>query len=110
MCVAGLSALGGATHFNFWREGQAMAKKIKLMDWTVLGRVIGKASGWDDNGNGIMLYDFVPVKGCLFPEGCLCIDYETGIVESYNDAGDVLTSQDVVAGISSLPIQRKQVA
>lgn len=78
--------------------------KEKKLPWTVLGRVVGIASGWDQSDAfSMMLYDFEPATGSNLPAGVICIDFETGLVETYDDAGTVLTSRDLVSCISQLP-------
>ncbi len=87
-----------------------IAKKPEQINWTVLGRAIGTASGWDQSDTFIMmLYDFEPAPGIDLPAGTLCIDFEHGWAETYDDVGEVLTSHDVVAALAGLPIQPKVV-
>lgn len=89
----------------------AKAKKPKQIEWTVLGRSIGTASGWDQADTfSMMLYDFEPTQGVDLPAGTLCIDFESGLAETYDDAGNVVTSQDLVLAISKLSIQPKEAA
>jgi hypothetical protein len=80
----------------------------ELTEWTVLGRKIGKASGWDENGNcGMMLYDFEPAIGVNLPSGTLAMDFESGWAETYDDDGKVTASCDLAAALASLPITTK---
>jgi hypothetical protein len=88
-----------------------MVKKPKQIEWTVLGRIIGMASGWDQADTfSMMLYDFEPAEGVNLPAGTLCIDFEHGYAETYDDAGNIVTSQDLLVAISTLPIQPKEAA
>lgn len=77
----------------------------EMMEWTVCGRLIGKASGWDQPDTFAMtLYDFEPAPGTDLPSGTVCIHFEHGTVETYDDDGEVLKSVDLVNAIKALPI------
>ncbi len=72
--------------------------------FTVLGRAIGTASGWDQTTEqGIVLYDFQPAKGIPLEAGDLSFDSETGMFERYDDAGEVVWSQDAVQCLRDIP-------
>lgn len=80
-------------------------RKKKLVEWTVLGRVIGQASGWDQSNDfAINLYDFVPIEGCKIPAGVPFIDFDNGWVEMWSDDGEQATfSMDLIEAIGHLP-------
>lgn len=54
----------------------------------LMGVVLGTADGWDGGGDtSYMLYDF---KSELLDNGdCIGVDWEQGILEYYNDEGEV---------------------
>jgi hypothetical protein len=74
--------------------------KEKRVDWTVLGRVIGTATGWDQVDTFVMmLYDFEPAVDVDLPTGDINIDFENGVVETFDDAGKVTSSKDIVLAL-----------
>jgi hypothetical protein len=76
---------------------------MKLSEWTVLGRVIGKASGWDQADTfSMMLYDFSPAPGVDLPSGTLNIDFERGVVETFDEAGQTVVSHDIVSALAHM--------
>jgi hypothetical protein len=77
---------------------------IERDEWKVLGRTIGVASGWDQADTFVMaLYDFEPTDGIKLPSGTLTIDFEAGTASTYDDAGKVLESVDLVKAIADAP-------
>lgn len=77
------------------------------LDWIVLGRLIGTATGWDQADTFvIMLYDFEPVEALALdlPSGGVNIDFESGKLETYDEHGDTLVSVDLVSAIAHLPV------
>jgi hypothetical protein len=81
-------------------------EKKEVIEWTILGRKVGSASGWDIVDTFVMmLYDFVPVHGIDLPRGDINFDFENGVAESFNDDGQPVRSVDLVTAISGLPIQ-----
>lgn len=73
------------------------------VDWTVLGRIIGSASGWDQADTFVMnIYDFEPAANVpLEATECLFIDFENGKVEAYNDdTGKPSWSKDLIESLS----------
>ena len=75
-------------------------------EWKILGRTIGTASGWDQSDTFVMmLYDFKPSAGIDLPSGTLCINFESGIAETYDDEGQTLIARDIVATLSRLPAE-----
>jgi len=84
----------------------------KPMEWEILGRIIGTATAWDQADTFVMqLYDFEPAVDINLPSGCLCIDFESGIAEIYDDEGKPLITCDLVAAIAHIPpILRKEEA
>lgn len=74
-------------------------------EWTVLGRMIGTATGWDQADTFVIaLYDFQPAKGVALPAGILTIDFANGTAETFDDNGVVLVSKDIVAAVAHMPI------
>ena len=59
----------------------------ETLDWVVCGRLIGRATGWDQSDTFSMtLYDFQPhelTKG-LKP-GTLFVNFESGVLEVYSE-------------------------
>ncbi len=78
---------------------------MELIEWTACGRIIGKASGWDQVDNwAIVLYDFEPGEGYSGPlSKDITIFYESGLIEIYNDEGVVLQSKDLISSIKNCP-------
>lgn len=75
-------------------------KKNDRLPWTILGRNIGTASGWDHADAFVMqLYDFEPADDVDLPSGTLCIDFEKGIAETFDDEGKTLISKDIVLAL-----------
>lgn len=75
-------------------------KKDARLPWTVLGREIGTATGWDQADTFVMqLYDFQPAENVDLPAGTLCINFESGVAETYDDDGKVLISKDIVLAL-----------
>lgn len=73
-------------------------------DLYVMGRNIGKYSGWDQADMfEVIIYDFVPIEGVWLPLGSVSINYETGTVRTYSDEGEVLESVDLIEQIKHLP-------
>jgi hypothetical protein len=82
-----------------------MAKERRL-PWTLLGRLIGTASGWDQADTFVMqLYDFEPAKGVDLPSGTISVNFESGLVETWDEEGKPITSRDVVEALSTVPSQ-----
>lgn len=79
----------------------------KRIEWTVLGRVIGTATGWDQADTFVIgLYDFEPAENVKLPEtDCLWIDFESGTAQTFDEGGNVETSHDIVAALAPLPIK-----
>lgn len=75
-------------------------------EWTILGRKIGTATGWDQADTLIMqVYDFEPSEGVDLPTSdCIMFDFEHGTAETYDDAGNTLVSKDLVAALAGLPV------
>lgn len=74
------------------------------MEWSVLGRKIGHASGWDQADTFVMiLYDFVPLPGIKLPQGDINFDFENGFAESYDENGIVVEAVDLVGALGGIP-------
>ena len=77
--------------------------KVRTLPWTILGRKIGTMTGWDEIGMFIVqLYDFIPTAGIDLPSGTVSVDLESGLVEAYDDAGNIVESKDIVAALSKV--------
>ncbi len=76
---------------------------VKKTDWVVLGRVVGKATGWDQaDTNVIQLYDFEPAATVpMSATGCLVVDFENGLFEGMTDEGTVTFSLDILSVLAS---------
>jgi hypothetical protein len=80
-----------------------MMAKTKALPWTILGREIGTATGWDQADTFIMqLYDFMPAAGVDLPSGTISINFETGMVESWDDNGQIIKARDIVTAVCAL--------
>ena len=80
-----------------------MAAKIKV---TILGRVIGTASGWDEVGDQCLsFYDFAPAKNVDLQKcSSISVSFDSGVIEGYDDKGEsVIFSKDAVDIIKSIP-------
>lgn len=66
----------------------------KRCEWTIMGRVVGTGTGWDQmDTSEIIIYDFVPAEGVDLPVGDLGFNSENGIFyvgDSQMDAVTVL--------------------
>ena len=81
--------------------------KKEMIDWTVCGRAIGRASGWDQSDTfAMMLYDFEPISGYKGPSGDVLFRFENGTIESFNKDGSVKESADLIDSIKNLPVNR----
>jgi hypothetical protein len=85
-------------------------EKPSLMNWTFLGRKIGKASGWDGEIEFIHLYDFKPhSKFRLPPEligkkiDSIALAITKGFFEFYNSKGKVIGKIDMFEAMADLP-------
>ena len=74
----------------------------KQIEWTVLGRIIGTATGWDQADTFVMnLYGFVPAPDVpLDSSECVFIDFEHGKIEAYDDFGQAIWSKDLIEALS----------
>lgn len=72
------------------------------IEWNVLGRIIGTASGWDQADTFVInLYDFEPAKEVpLDPSECIFIDFESGKVEAYGESGEPIWTKDLMESLS----------
>lgn len=70
-------------------------------EWTVCGRVIGTATGWDQQDTFCFsLYDFRPTKYYTGPVGeALHFDFTRGVIETLNDDGEITASADLITSI-----------
>lgn len=77
------------------------------IEWTVLGRVIGTATGWDQADSFVIsVYDFQPVAGVNLPKtDCLTVDFEKGTAETYDEKGEVTSSTDLVTALKNIKVE-----
>jgi hypothetical protein len=77
-------------------------------DWTVCGRVIGRATGWDHPDTFSMaLYGFQPADDYKGPsDDTVVVHFERGLIESYDDEGNVTQSVDLIEAIKDCRIDR----
>lgn len=75
-----------------------------IIEWEVMGRIVGTASGWDQVDTfAMMLTDFVPAAGVVLPKGDVTFDFEKGLVTLYSDSGTIIETVDIIDAISHLP-------
>jgi hypothetical protein len=82
--------------------------KVFRSEWVILGRVIGTATGWEyvplgpfqANTFVMQLYDFEPADGVRLPaDGCITFDFEKGLAETFDDAGRLKQSFDIISSL-----------
>lgn len=80
------------------------------MEVILLGRFFGTASGWDEMFEaGYQFYDFEPATGVNLPSvSCLGVLYDQGLIEGYNDSGEVGFSYDLVEVISTNTLDKRK--
>lgn len=62
----------------------------KRLTYTILGRNIGTATGWDELDLDVMvLYEFEPAEGINLPKGDLYVNYIKGIFQNAEDDNSV---------------------
>lgn len=78
-----------------------------MEDWIVLGRVVGRATGWDQMDTlGMQLYGFKAHPGSGLPDEDPVFDFENGVIEFYDSNGERTARFDMVEVMSRL--QRKE--
>lgn len=76
------------------------------MEATVLGRVIGTATGWDMHDTMVFgFYDFEPADGVPLLGGQVDVNFETGKFTVYDDDGAPVTSIDLVSALAGVPVK-----
>jgi hypothetical protein len=78
----------------------------KSKPWTVCGRAIGTATGWDQDDTFIVtFYNLVAGPGYTGPVGnTVSFNFEKGLIENYDDvAGTVVQSVDLISAIKDCP-------
>lgn len=79
----------------------------KRMDWTICGRKIGTATGWDQHDTFIIgLSDFVAGPGYKGPSGMITFNFERGYIETYDDNGELVDQADLITAIQDCPEDR----
>lgn len=74
------------------------------LDWVIMGRAVGTASGWDQVDNWqMLLFDFVPAAGVQLPRGDVNFNFEDGLATLYSNSGTIIETVDIVDAISHLP-------
>jgi hypothetical protein len=70
-------------------------------EWIILGRVIGTATGWDQGDTFVIqIYDFEPAPGVNLPaDECISFDFEKGLAQTYDDAGQTKESFDIISAL-----------
>ena len=73
------------------------------IDWAICGRIIGKAMSWDYLDTWQMqLNGFVPASNYSGPiEEVICIDFNRGEIEGYDDVGNVTKRADLIDSIQN---------
>lgn len=79
--------------------------------WTVCGRLVGTATGWDQGDTFVMqIYNFEPAPGWKGPGAteCLSFDFERGLVQTWGEGPketvDLITAlQDCVPDQTGWP-------
>ena len=74
----------------------------KRHEWTVLGRVIGTATDWDQADTfSMQVYGLEPAGGIPIPPGDVVIDFEGGWLKWTDEAGD--HRADLIEALQGLP-------
>lgn len=83
-----------------------MSNKRRI-DWSVCGRPIGTATGWDQGDTfSMIVYDFIgnqAWKRQRLPEGDITLDFEAGTITTYKDDGAVWRKVDLVQALYYIP-------
>lgn len=77
----------------------------KTQMWTICGRKIGTATDWDQADTMVFqLYGFKPGDHYKGPIGdCISLDFERGLIEVYDDDGEVIEKRDLIESIKDCP-------
>lgn len=74
------------------------------LEFRVLGRVLGTASGWDALGdNDYILYDYIPAEKIALQKGDLSVLFEQGLFTYNDDEGEVTFSADIIEILKEIP-------
>lgn len=77
--------------------------KFKYSPCIVCGRLLGTFDGWDQvSDSGIVFYNFKPTDKCSLPFGDLCVDFDKGLIEYFNEFGKLIASFDLIDAIAGL--------
>lgn len=72
-------------------------KRDQLNPFTVVGRLIGHGSGWDQvDDYEIVIYDFVPLPGIDLPECDLSVSFNNGHFSTYGATGNLIWQADII--------------
>jgi hypothetical protein len=76
----------------------------KRIDFTVLGRKVGRATGWDQADTFAMqLYNFEPAVGVNLPKAeFMNFNFETGTAETFDEEGVVTFTADLVTVLAGV--------
>lgn len=81
----------------------------KAVNYRVLGRNIGTATGWDMCDDfEICLYNFTPVDGlrAFLPTGDIWINFQHGTIMRYeSENGTLIHSEDLIPILAMVPAQ-----
>jgi hypothetical protein len=77
----------------------------EMVSWTVCGRIIGKATGWDQVDEWVLqLYNFRPGPGYNGPVGeFVSIDFEKGLIKTHDEMGEIVASTDLINAVRNCP-------
>lgn len=78
-------------------------------DWIICGRLIGTATGWDqDDTFSMQVYGLKPDSAYQGPVAdCVTFDFEKGLAQSFTDNGDVASSIDLIEAVKNCPVWRR---
>ena len=88
-----------------------MSVSEELVDFTILGRNIGKGSGWDEVGDQVIhIYDFIPSSDYKGPIGQgITFDPIQGTITACDSEGKATTSMDVFEALADMSKAEKDV-
>lgn len=77
-------------------------------DWVICGRLIGKATGWDQADTFVItIYGLQPAPSYKGPVAdCINVSFERGMIETYDEGGNVKESADLIDAVKDCAIDR----